>query len=130
MSTTSKSRLQTTPTIILVVFRIIVGAVAVVAPGQLEEAAVGARSKAAGSEFFGRMFGIRDLAYGIGVATSTPQERKRWLVLGVITDVGDLLAGMHIARQRKVQTVFSLVAGPMVAGVLGVLSVCANDRTD
>jgi hypothetical protein len=73
--------------------RIGVGAAAWLAP-RLTGRALGidpARTPQAA--FLVRLFGIRDVALGVGLITSEPGERPGWLRVGMVSDLGDALAG-------------------------------------
>src|SRR5437763_13812554 len=50
------------------------------------------------SPYLARLFGIRDIALGIGALTSTGESRRRWLVLGLCCDAADAAAGVLAGR--------------------------------
>jgi hypothetical protein len=70
------------------------------------------------SPYLARLFGIRDLALGIGALTTTGESRRRWLALGLLCDAADAAAGVMAGRAGylpKVPTV--LVTGTALLAV-------------
>jgi hypothetical protein len=68
------------------------------------------------SPYLARLFGIRDVALGVGALTTTGASRRHWLTLGVMCDAADAAAGILAARGGylpKVATV--LVTGVALA---------------
>lgn len=65
--------------------------------------------------YLARLFGIRDIAFGIGALRSAGAARRQWLQLGMACDVADALAGVAGRRDGslpKLTTV--LVTGTAV----------------
>ena len=48
--------------------------------------------------YFSRLFGVRDLARGIGLVASGGDARRLWWRLGIMCDLGDAAAGVVSAR--------------------------------
>ena len=46
------------------------------------------------SVYLGRLFGVRDVALGIGAMTTTGETRRLWWQLGVACDLADAAAGV------------------------------------
>ena len=51
------------------------------------------------SSYLGRLFGVRDIALGVGLATSDGPQRKRWLQIGIACDLADAAAGVLAGRR-------------------------------
>jgi hypothetical protein len=79
------------------------------------------------SPYLARLFGVRDIALGVGTLATTGEARRQWLTLGVMCDAADAAAGIFAGRGGylpKVPTV--LVTGvALVAAGLG-LAALAN----
>jgi hypothetical protein len=79
------------------------------------------------SPYLARLFGIRDIALGVGALSTTGEARRQWLTLGVMCDAADAAAGIFAGRGGylpKVPTV--LVTGvALTAAGLG-LAALAN----
>src|ERR1700728_2503768 len=58
--------------------------------------------------FLGRLFGIRDLALGIGQTVSSGEANALWWQLGIVCDLGDAIAAFKMFK----------AGGPKVASVL------------
>jgi len=72
--------------------------------------------------YLARLFGIRDLALGVGVQRTTGDARRLWLTLGVACDLADAAAGVLSGRDGSLPKVSAaLVTGTaVVAAGLGV----------
>jgi hypothetical protein len=66
--------------------------------------------------YLARLFGIRDVALGIGALQSTGAAQKQWLQLGVMCDAADAMAGVAGKRDGSLSTGTSL----LVTGVAAV----------
>ena len=81
------------------------------------------------SPYLARLFGVRDLALGVGALTTTGDARRRWLALGLVCDAADAAAGVMAGRAGylpKVPTV--LVTGvALVAVGLGAAALAGSD---
>jgi hypothetical protein len=80
------------------------------------------------SPYLARLFGVRDIALGVGALSTTGEARRQWLTLGVMCDVADAMAGYFASRGGYLPRVPAvLVTGTaMVAAGLG-LAALAND---
>jgi hypothetical protein len=59
--------------------------------------------------YLARLFGIRDVALGVGALQSTGAAQKQWLQLGVMCDAADALAGVAGKRDGSLGTGTSLL---------------------
>lgn len=72
--------------------RVLVGALAWLAP-ELAGKAFGLDFKRnRQAAYVGRLFGIRDIALGIGTSAAQGDNRRGWLIAGVVCDVADAAA--------------------------------------
>lgn len=81
--------------------RIVVGAAAWLAP-RLSARVMGMEPGPAVSLSL-RLFGIRDVAVGVGYLQAGAEERRRWLVLGMVMDGADAVAAVAAARAGGVR---------------------------
>ncbi len=66
--------------------------------------------------YLARLFGVRDIALGVGALQSSGAAQKQWLQLGVLCDVADALAGVAAKRDGSLRTGSALlVTGVAVA---------------
>lgn len=109
----------------LIAIRLGAGAVALAKPDTMAALAVGDSAGSTATGYFARLFGIRDVAYGIGLVSAAGNDRKRWLLLGIATDVSDLLVsvGLLAAQRRKRRDSIPVLAGPAIATALGVIAI-------
>jgi Domain of unknown function (DUF4267) len=81
------------------------------------------------SPYLARLFGVRDIALGIGALTTTGESQRRWLALGLLCDAADAAAGVLAGRGGylpKLPTV--LVTGTaLVAAGLGAAALAGGD---
>jgi hypothetical protein len=80
------------------------------------------------SPYLARLFGVRDLALGIGALTTKGDSRRHWLMLGMLCDAADAAAGMLAGRAGylpKVPT--ALVTGTALVAVGLGAAALAND---
>ena len=68
--------------------------------------------------YVGRLFGVRDVALGAGVALTSGSARRLWLQVGLACDAADAAAGL-IAGRNKEQSPLStvLVTAPALMGI-------------
>jgi hypothetical protein len=80
------------------------------------------------SPYLARLFGVRDLALGIGALATSGESRRTWLMLGVLCDAADAAAGVMAGRAGylpKVPTV--LVTGvALIAAGLGTAALASD----
>jgi hypothetical protein len=50
------------------------------------------------ASYLGRLFGVRDVALGVGLSSSSGPDRQQWLRLGVACDLADAAAGVLAGR--------------------------------
>jgi hypothetical protein len=76
--------------------------------------------------FLGRLFGIRDVALGIGQTVASGESSALWWQLGVVCDLGDAVAAykMMKAGGPKLASVLAGVTALTAAG-LGVAAISA-----
>jgi hypothetical protein len=74
--------------------------------------------------YLARLFGVRDIALGVGLVTAPPAARRQWLMVGLACDVSDVLAGIAGRKAGYLsKTSGMLVTGAALGGVtLGVLA--------
>jgi hypothetical protein len=81
------------------------------------------------SPYLARLFGVRDIALGIGALTTTGESRRHWLALGLFCDAADAAAGVLAGRAGylpKIPTV--LVTGTaLVAAGLGAVALAGGN---
>ena len=81
------------------------------------------------SPYLARLFGIRDIALGVGTLSTTGEAQRQWLTLGVVCDAADAAAGVLAGRAGylpKVATV--LVTATAIAAAGMGLSALANSE--
>ena len=61
--------------------------------------------------YLARLFGIRDVALAVGALTAPADARRRWLQLGLLSDVADVGAAALAKRDGSVSTPVALVLG-------------------
>jgi hypothetical protein len=83
------------------------------------------------SPYLARLFGIRDIALGVGALSTSGEAQRQWLTLGVVCDAADAAAGVFAGRGGylpKVPTV--LVTGvALVAAGLGLAALANSEAT-
>ena|SRR5947207_1030487 len=81
------------------------------------------------SPYLARLFGVRDVALGVGTLTTTGESQRRWLMLGLFCDAADAAAGVLAGRGGylpKLPTV--LVTGTaLVAAGLGAAALAGGN---
>jgi hypothetical protein len=80
------------------------------------------------SPYLARLFGVRDIALGIGALTTTGESRRHWLALGLFCDAADAAAGVLAGRAGylpKIPT--ALVTGTALIAVGLGAAALAND---
>ncbi|MDQ5807909.1 MAG: hypothetical protein M3320_04470 [Actinomycetota bacterium] len=108
----------------LAVLRIAVGATSWAAPnfgGKLFGLEPEANPQAA---YLGRLFGIRDLALGIGPLRAKKKAQTNWIELGIMCDAADTAAAfMGGGKGYLSPTTTAMVAAPAIAATaLGVIA--------
>jgi hypothetical protein len=74
------------------------------------------------ASYLGRLFGVRDVALGIGLRSSNGAERQQWLRLGVACDLADAAAGVLAGKTGALpKRATVLVTGTaLMAAAMGV----------
>jgi hypothetical protein len=83
------------------------------------------------SPYLARLFGVRDLALAIGFSTSPPQARRQWLLIGLVCDLADVLAGVFGTKRGYLsKRSGALVTGAAVGAVaLGSIALSKASST-
>jgi hypothetical protein len=81
--------------------------------------------------YLGRLFGVRDIALGLGTMQSTGDARRRWLTLGVVCDAADTAAALFGRRGGYLSGFTALSAGATAAAAtaLGVMALQAPSES-
>ncbi len=114
--------------------RIAVGALLALAPRATDRAAPGASPASASAMLLTRTVGIRDVGIGLGTALAAragaDRDLERWMRIGLLNDVLDVVAATAGARQLGRRAVISaLIPLPVILADLYVLgSSRAADR--
>jgi hypothetical protein len=70
--------------------------------------------------YMARLFGIRDLALGIGLLSTHGDARRLWWRVGMMCDLGDMVGGLISARNGELPTDPRVLAPSFaVAGAVG-----------
>lgn len=70
--------------------------------------------------YLGRLFGVRDVALGVGLGSSSGDQRRQWLQLGIVCDLADAAAGVLAGRRGELPpraTVMVTATALMAAGM-------------
>jgi hypothetical protein len=68
--------------------------------------------------YVARLFGVRDIALGLGVATTGGEAQNAWLRAGVVCDAADFAAGLLARRDESIGPMTAvLVSAPALGGV-------------
>lgn len=73
--------------------------------------------------YLGRLFGVRDVALGYGLnASSTEEQRRQWLRIGVVCDAADALAGLFAGRRGDLpaRSALMVTATALAAAGMGI----------
>ena len=79
--------------------------------------------------YLARLFGIRDVALGVGTLQATGAAQKQWLQLGVLCDAADALAGIAGKRDGSLptKTAAFVTSVAVVAAAQGAAALQAPD---
>jgi len=100
--------------------RVALGVSALVCPAPLGRAWVGPSAEGATAAVLCRALGARDVALGIGaLSAANDTERRRWVALGALSDVGDTLATVATFALLPRQTRWLVLAACVGAAVVG-----------
>jgi hypothetical protein len=78
--------------------------------------------------YVARLFGVRDIVLGFGVATTEGEAQNAWLRAGLACDAADFAAGVLAGRDREIGPVTTvLVSAPALGGVaMGLVALRDN----
>jgi hypothetical protein len=82
--------------------------------------------------YLGRLFGIRDAALAVGLATNTGRQRAQWLQLGVMCDLADAAAGVLAGRKGELppKSTAMVTATALLAAGLGLAALQDSSLSD
>jgi hypothetical protein len=80
------------------------------------------------SPYLARLFGVRDVALGVGALTTKGDSRRHWLMLGLLCDAADAAAGVMAGRAGYLPKIPSaLVTGTALVAVgLGAAALASD----
>ena len=109
--------------------RVLVGVAALAAPGRAFRGAGLDPRRNPQLPFMTRMFGIRDLALGVGALGTGGAERRRWLQATIASDVGDLAAAIAGRRAGYLSTHGAIMLATTAAtgAALGIAALVSDD---
>jgi hypothetical protein len=72
--------------------------------------------------YLARLFGVRDVALGVGLSSSSGAERQQWLRLGVACDLADAAAGVLAGRSGSLpkRATLLVTATALAAAAMGI----------
>src|SRR5258707_11318635 len=72
--------------------------------------------------YLARLFGVRDVALGVGLNSSSGAERQQWLRLGVACDLADAAAGVLAGRSGALpqRATLLVTATALAAAAMGI----------
>ena len=109
----------------LIALRLAAGLGAWAAPRLITKGIDGRTDEVGSLPLMTRLFGIRDVGYGIGLLTSSGESRRPWLAVGVATDVADAAAiavSLRGASRPVVAGQMGVALGAAAAGVFALVS--------
>jgi hypothetical protein len=119
------------PTTTLPALRLAIGAGAYAAPGVTGKV-FGFKNIDLNHEalFMARLFGIRDVALGVGALAAGADSRRLWWQLGVVCDLADAAAGVMSFKSGgpKVPAVLSTITALSAVG-LGVAVLSSSEQS-
>jgi len=81
--------------------------------------------------YMSRLFGVRDLTLGLGLAASRGDARRLWWRLGILCDLGDAAAGAVSSRRGELpagkRTLFLFTTAGLAGAALGAAALHADD---
>lgn len=109
---------------VLAGLRLAVGATAYAAPdlgGKLFGLEPAANPQAS---YLGRLFGIRDVALGVGTLRAKKKDKDNWIELGILCDAADAVSGVlgGVNGSLTPATVVKVCAPAIAATALGVIA--------
>jgi hypothetical protein len=81
------------------------------------------------SAFLARLFGVRDIALGVGTTATSGGSRRMWWQLGIACDLMDAAAAALAARNGTVPKAAAIMAGgtALAAAGLGAAALAGDD---
>jgi len=79
--------------------------------------------------FMARLFGVRDVALGVGALSSSAESRRLWLQLGAGCDALDAVAARRGAKDGSLPKFAATLSGAAAVGALalGILALASGD---
>jgi hypothetical protein len=91
---------------------------------------MGLHIKAPAGAYWARLFGVRDAALAVGLLLSEEgDDRRRWRLMGIVSDAGDAVAGEIAARESKASgfSRWALPGAPVAAVALGIAGLLTDE---
>jgi len=81
------------------------------------------------ASYLGRLFGVRDVALGVGLSSSSGPDRQQWLRLGIACDLADAAAGVLAGRAGELpkRATVLVTATALMAAAMGVAAMRAEE---
>jgi hypothetical protein len=81
------------------------------------------------ASFLARLFGVRDVALGLGTTATTGSSRRLWWQLGIACDLADAAAAVLAARNGTLPKAAAVLAGgtAIAAAGLGVAALASTE---
>ena len=81
------------------------------------------------ASYVGRLFAVRDLVLGIGLAGSEGDARRLWWQVGIGCDIADAAAGAIAGRQGTLEPgpAVMVTATALLGAALGAVALAADD---
>lgn len=78
--------------------------------------------------YLARLFGIRDVVLGVGLAGSQGKQREQWLQLGIVCDLADAAAGVLAGRAGELpgRATVMVTGTALLAAGLGIAALQAE----
>lgn len=82
--------------------------------------------------YMSRLFGVRDLTLGLGLAATHGDARRLWWKLGILCDLGDAAAGAISSGRGEIphggRALFLFTGAGLVGANLGVAALALGDE--
>jgi hypothetical protein len=73
-----------------------------------------------------RMFGTRDVGYGVGLISSKGESRRMWLAVGLVTDLADAAAVAVSLRGAPRAVIAGQMSVALCAAAVGAVALVAD----
>lgn len=79
--------------------------------------------------YLGRLFGVRDIALGVGLSQSQGAERRQWLRMGLACDLADAAAGVLAGKAGELpkRAAVMVTATALLAAAMGFAAMQGED---